>query len=264
MRCLSFRSALIGIVVGAFSGTVFAQSPGYRLELSDGASGWVILVNDSQKPIEAFSFTGECGSGGTGYTYDALNSAGESTSHPAVDGHFAMQHSLIQPGQRFFALEKLLPQPSGCTWEGHIKGVIYVDGTHAGEESAARDMQASRDGIAAALRYWTKLNEDRGENSDERGIYTGAEQLAKDDYAKQMFPRCNNQPVACAYWKGRYLVDTNIALQVNQQSSSYASVKAYVERWLKKVDADDALRHMDAEFPLSTEIEAQSSVPLLQ
>ena len=224
----------------------------------------MILVNDSRKPIEAFTFSGKCGSGGAGYTYDALDSGGESRSHPAVDGHFAMQRSLIQPGQRFFALEKLLPQPSGCTWEGRILGVIYTDGTHEGEESAARDMQARRDGIAAALRYWNKLHENGADNANTRTIYAGAEQLAKSDFARQIAPECNRQPVACAYWKGRYLVDTNIALQVNQQSSSQASVVTYVERWMKKADADEALRYMDTEYPLSTEIGAQSPVAFLK
>ena len=39
---------------------LFAQDRGYHKELSDGTSGWAILVNDSQKNIEAYHFSAKC------------------------------------------------------------------------------------------------------------------------------------------------------------------------------------------------------------
>jgi hypothetical protein len=281
------RLALITIGIGTSFLTVFAQDRGYHMELSDGTSGWVILVNDSQKPIEAFSFRGTCASGGaidtgtyftsedytdtglgTGYTgasytgasfmYDALDSGGELRSHTQVDGRQINQRSLIQPGERFFALEKLLPQPSGCTWEGHIDGVIYADGTYQGDKSTIRELQARRAGIAAALQYWTKLHEDGPEVSDEKITYAKAEQISRKDFTKQMFPGCRSQPVACAYWSGRHQVDSNVALQVRQKQPLLVS--AFVERWEKKVDADDAFKKMSTTFLLPVKAEAQSAL----
>jgi hypothetical protein len=40
---------------------LLAQNRGYHMELSDRISGWVILVNDSENPIEAFHISARCG-----------------------------------------------------------------------------------------------------------------------------------------------------------------------------------------------------------
>jgi hypothetical protein len=154
MRNVLFRFASFSVFLSLVSLPAFAQNPAYHLEFSDHTSGWVILVNDSQKPIEAFTVKATCGATTATPTYDALEFSGGGTSHPAIKG---LQPSLIQPGQRFFALVNLAPQPSGCSWRGDVAGVIYADGTYDGQASAVHDLQARRAGIAAALEYWSNV-----------------------------------------------------------------------------------------------------------
>ena len=228
---------------------VFAQDPGYHTEFSDGTSGWVIFVNDSQKPIEAFNIRATCGKFmSTGYTHDVFDSGAVGSSHPVLGG---IQMSLIQPGQRFFTLPKL-SQQSGCEWKLQVGGAIYADGTYEGEESAIRNLQARRDGISAALQYWTKLHNDAQEGTDEEIVYAGAEELSKEDTGKTAtLPGCPDQSAVCAYWWGRLQVDVNVAqhLKINQSKAHPMLVSRFVERWTEKVDADEAFKKLEETFP---------------
>ena len=241
MRNLSLRFASLSIFVSLCSLPVFAQTPAYHLELSDGTSGWVILVNDSQKPIEAFTATATCGAMTTTPTYDALEFSGGGTSHPAVKG---LQPSLIQPGQRFFALVNLAPQPSGCAWKGHVAGVIYADGTYDGEEIAIRDLQARRAGIAAALEYWTNFQLGHEQTVASNGV-NNAEELSQDDLAKTWAYTCRDQPAVCAYWSGRRQVDHNVAERMKHN----APISPYLDRWTAKFDANVAFKTLEVTFP---------------
>jgi len=242
MRNLSLRFASLSIFVSLVSLPAFAQNPGYHLEFSDHTSGWVILVNDSQKPIEAFTAKATCGATTTTPTYDALEFSGGGTSHPAVKG---LQPALIQPGQRFFALVNLAPQPSGCIWQGKVEGVIYADGTYDGEESAVRDLQARRAGIAAALQYWSNVQLLGHEQTVSANGPTHAEELSQDDLSKTWAYTCRDQPSVCAYWSGRRQVDQNVA----QGMKRNAQMGPYLDRWSAKFDADVAFKTLEVTFP---------------
>jgi hypothetical protein len=242
MRNLSLRFTSISIFLSLVSLPVFAQNPSYHLQFSDGTSGWVILVNDSQKPIEAFTVKAACGTLSSTPTYDALEFSGGGTSHPAVKG---LQPSIIQPGQRFFALVNLAPQPSGCAWQGQVAGVIYADGTYDGEESAVRDLQARRAGIAAALQYWTNVQLLGHEQTVAANGPSNAENLSQDDLAKTWAYTCRDEPAVCAYWSGRRQVDQNVAHQMKHN----AAMAPYLDRWTAKFDADEAFKKLQLTFP---------------
>ena len=51
-----------------------AQTRSYRLELTNGTSGLIVLVNVSDKPIAAFHFADQCGAGSSSFTRDVLDS----------------------------------------------------------------------------------------------------------------------------------------------------------------------------------------------
>jgi hypothetical protein len=242
MRNLSLRFASLSVFLSLYSLPVLAQNPAYHLEFSDRTNGWVILVNDSQKPIEAFTVKATCGAISATPTYDALEFGGGGTSHPAVKG---LQPSLIQPGQRFFAPVNLAPQPSGCVWQGQVAGVIYADGTYDGEENAVRDLQARRAGIAAALEYWANAQLVGHEQTVAANGTNNAERLSEDDFAKTWAHTCPDQPAVCAYWSGKHQVDQNVA----QQMKHGAAMSPYLERWIAKFDADVAFKTLDATFP---------------
>jgi len=242
MRNLSLRFASFCVFLSLYSLASFAQNPGYHLEFSDGSSGWVIVVNDSQKPIEAFSVKATCGAMSSTPAYDALEFGGGGRPHPAVKGS---QPSLIQPGQRFFVLVNLAPQPSGCVWQGQVQGVIYADGTYDGDESAVRDLQARRAGIAAALQYWSNLQLGGHEQTVALNGPTNAENLSQDDLAKTWTYTCRDQPAVCAYWSGRRQVDQN----VSQLAQHKFLMGPYLDRWTAKVEADVAFKKLEPTFP---------------
>jgi hypothetical protein len=242
MSNLSLRFAAFGAFLSLVSVPVFAQNPAYHVEFSDRTSGWVILVNDSQKPIEAFTVKARCGAISATPTYDALEFGGGGTSHPAVKG---LQPAVIQPGQRFFAEVNLAPQPSGCAWQGQVAGVIYADGTYDGEESAVRDLQARRAGIAAALEYWSNAQLVGHEQTVAANGQNNAERLSEEDLSKTWAYTCRDEPSVCAYWSGKRQVDQNVA----KQMKGGAAVNAYLDRWIAKFDADAAFKTLEAAFP---------------
>ena len=242
MRNQSLRFTSLSIFLSLVSLPIFAQNPAYHLEFSDRTSGWVILVNDSQKPIEAFTVKATCGALSATPAYDALEFSGGGISHPAVKG---LQPSLIQPGQRFFALVNLAPQPSGCAWQGQVAGVIYADGTYDGQESAVRDLQARRAGIAAALQYWSNIQLIGHEQTVAANGPTNAESLSQDDLAKTWAYTCRDEPSVCAYWSGRHHVDQNVA----QGLKHNAAMGPYLDRWSAKFDADVAFKTLEVTFP---------------
>jgi len=242
MRNLVVRFAGFSMLLALSSVAAFAQSSAYHLAFSEGTSGWVIVTNDSQKPIEAFSVKATCGAVSATPAYDALEFGGGGMSHPAVKG---LQPAVIQPGQRFFALVNLAPQASGCAWQGHVQGVIYADGTYDGEESAVRELQARRAGIAAALQYWTNVELGAHEQTVAAVGAANAEVLAQDDLAKTWSHTCPDQPAVCAYWSGRRQVDENVA----QGMKRNGQLGNYLDRWTAKIDADVAFRTLEPIFP---------------
>ncbi len=236
--CFTFLSVFLSLVCCP----AFAQNSGYHLQLSDGTSGWVILVNDTQRPIEAFTVNATCGAVTATPAYDALAFSGGGSSHPAVRG---LQPSLIQPGQRLFALANLAPQPSGCAWQTQVAGVIYADGTYDGDESAVRDLQARRAGIAAALQYWSNMQLLGHEQTIAANGPNNAQNLSQDDLAKTWGYTCRDQPSVCAYWSGRRQVDQNVGLLMKRD----AQIGPYIDRWSAKVEADAAFRKLELTFP---------------
>ncbi|MFT4113721.1 hypothetical protein [Silvibacterium sp.] len=237
-----------------------ANSRGYHMELSDGSSGWVILVNDSQKPIEAFHFKGKCGNAGTATVHDALDSPYESISHRPTDE--AMQESVILPGVRFFSDQNLSPQPSGCTWAGDIDGVIYADGSYEGNENVVHALQARRDGILSAARFWVEATEGEAAGKFTPAVLAGeAQRLSDEDRKKMSNPGCREQPITCAYWNGREQVDINMVGQMNADrqrgDTPYSHIAQFARKWREKAEADSALKALEISFPLPPELAPQ-------
>jgi hypothetical protein len=233
------------------------------MELSDGTSGWVILVNDSERPIEAFYFSGQCnainarGGAGVQFSYDALQSPGTVSGHPGLDGKFLSQKDVVAPKGRMISMTKLELQQSGCDWKGDIDAVIYSDGSYEGDEMIARGMAAQRDGIAAGVAYWRdRFNRENTDAVNLDAINAEAQRLKKEDSAKSWSSSgCRKSPLTCEYWKGRYQVDSNVALWLQKGAikdtpeDRYRKTVQSIERWQKKIDDNVALKRLDVTFP---------------
>lgn len=242
---------------------LFAQDRSYHLELSDGTSGWAILVNDSQKKIEAYHFTAKCWSagqvkGGTEYSYDALESSGTSRSGPWNDVAGIVSHrDVLEPDSRMVSAEKLVPQPSGCVWDAAFDAVIYADGSYSGDTMVVRGLQARRDGIAESLKYWTnRLSHEAVDKASLETIRADAERMKEEDRKKTVHSQCDKLPISCEYWWGRYQIDSDVTMQTKPwkdgpELNGYGGIIQMYARHEKKIEADVALKKLDAVFPLS-------------
>ena len=257
-RSVDFLLVCLTMLWGCVS--LLAQSRSYHMELSDGTSGWVILVNDSQKTIEAYHFSAKCsgvrpGESGLELSYDALDFVGTVIGVQGPGGGVT-QHDVAEPGARIVVLDHLLPQPS-CEWKADINAVLYADGSYEGDEMSARGLQARRDGIAASVKYWAdRLSQESAGKPNLEATQTDAERLTQEDEKKaHMFPGCGKLPLACQYWSGRSHVDRNVAHQAKSQKDgsegSYRRIVQFITRWEKKMEADVALKKLDAVFPLA-------------
>ena len=272
----SIRFEIFCLVTLCVCAPLLAQTRGYHMELSDRTSGWVILVNDSDKPIEAFYFSGQCndvnarGGVGTYFTYDALQSPGTVSGHPGLDGKFLSQRDTVAPKGRMISMTKLMPQQSGCDWKGDINAVIYSDGSYEGDEMIARGIVALRDGIAAGVEYWQqRFNHENPDAVDLDTVNADAQRLKKQDYAKSWSSSgCHTSTLPCEYWKGRYQVDSSVAMWLrgvalkDTHEEAYKKTAQIIERWQKKIDKNVALKRLDVTFPQPpVEQTTQSAVP---
>jgi hypothetical protein len=235
------------------------------MELSERTSGWVILVNDSKKSIEAFHVSVECeiseakGGGGTQYTYDSLQSPGSRHSSPSFGGKIVLQDDVIAPKGQLISSTRLSPQPSGCERKADITAVIYSDGSYEGDEMAARAIQAQRDGTADGVRYWADRFHRESAHAPVDAVIDQANMFSQ---VANSHGGCNGASLACEYWTGRRFVDLNVAnwLEGSKQSTAdhrYKQTVELIEAWQRKIDTDSALKKMDITFSLPTALTEQ-------
>jgi hypothetical protein len=264
---------------------LFAQDRGYHVELSDGpklGSGTLLLVtlvNDSQKPIEAYDAQAKCWVGdisraASGANYDALTIAGDSVSSPYDSGSRLVTHNaVLRPGGRMVAGPILVLEP-GCEWKVDVAAVLYADGTYGGDETAARSLQAYRDGVVASVRDWVKTLAEPIIFHPEAG--TPAENIAavqaeaerRSDKDKDIGNQhCMDPLSVCKYWLGRRSIDLNVALHMKPQRPNeppeqiYQRVTQLVARLHKKIRDDVALEILDKVFPLPPSLAEQDYHP---
>lgn len=265
---------LLTCVAMLWSSPLLAQGRGYHMELSDGTSGWAILVNDSQKIIEAYHFSAKCLSAGrlkgaTEYSYDALQNSGTSMGVPPTGVAGISHRDVLEPGARTVAADNLLPQPSGCVWDADFDAVIYADGSYEGDEMKVRGLQARRDGIAERLEYWAnRLAQEAKDKASLETIRASAERLKEED-RKKTVSICSKLPVSCEYWRGKYQIDGGVAMHTRPwkdgpQLDGYGGIIQIYARHEKKIEADVALKKLDAAFPLSQALAEQENQSQVQ
>lgn len=222
-----------------------AQARGYHMELSDGTGGAIILVNDSEKVIEAFLYKGLCGTTHRSFNYDALWAPGERgwDARDPSGRPIRPQPDTVAPGQQMDANE-LIQKPSvGCSERGDIDAVIYSDGTFDGSEEGVRSMQVWRDGLANELQYWFARLQSKP--SDIYAIANEAKQ--RDDSYKEL--RAGARPqLLVDYQLGEQQVATAVVHQIAEDPSPIALVEL-IDTWKKKLDSDLAFKKMSVIFP---------------
>ena len=236
-----------------------AQPRGYHMELSDGTTGYVILVNDSSKTIEAFHYKAICARNGrlggiTSADYDALSTSSKfAGSARGRDGRPVgrSQPDVTAPGGRMQSLINFPAQPGGCPWHADIDGVIYSDGTYEGSNDGVRSLQVWRDGLAEELQYWsTKLHQDSPTLFDPFAIGSEAQRRA-DSYMGRPEGLLND------YESGRRQVALSLShLAYGNPSPDELRRREedFIDQWKKKLDDDVAFKRMNVIFPLPAEV----------
>ena len=120
-----------------------------------------------------------------------------------------------------------------------------------------RGLQARRDGIAERLKYWAnRLAQEAVDRSSLETIRTDAERIKEEDRKKTMHSRCDKLPISCEYWWGKYQIDSDVAMQTRPwkdgpKLNGYGGIIQMYARREKKIEADVALKKLDAVFSLS-------------
>jgi hypothetical protein len=128
---------------------------GYHIEIADEKTGQVAFGNDTDVAIEAYHISARCGPAGTKFQYDSLETYGDHLGFAIPKGWHSPTHLYLPPRERTITMHRLTPQRSGCVWQPDIDGVIFADGTYAGDTTVVEMLQAFRAGMAAALETWS-------------------------------------------------------------------------------------------------------------
>ena len=242
-----------------------AQDRHYRLELTDGTSGHVALVNEAHKPIEAFHFSGSCGAGGSESTYDSLDYPGGANSRHAVkgpNGRTISQAAVLDSSGSIPTAIFLPAQPSGCAWQADIDAVVYADGSYEGVENSVKRLQVRRDGMAAAVNYWAdRFDRESTEALKFASTIADTERIASDDKTRVSSAGAHRSDLELSYWSGRRQVDASLLFRGQQSKNGpeakYRSMVNLIHEWRAKIAADAALKRIDLIFPVPIAIREQ-------
>jgi hypothetical protein len=220
------------------------------------------LVNDSDKPIEAFRWVDHCLLG-DGKTTSAAGGGGDSLIYPpestliqTYDGRKSPTGRLERDGKWMIGAEN----DSGC--ESKIVAVIFSDGSHDGSEEVIKEIVALRKGREDRDRFWLdRLKREQAEGRSIERIRSDAEQLQARSsvpvYRALSVPSSDDkEPALRDYLGSKFAVDVGIADSLSKQcqcpaSASLSSITQRLESELAKFDADVSKKVLDAEFPMT-------------
>jgi hypothetical protein len=260
-------SGLSKLIAGSFAillGGVPAAAQLYHIGSDELPTGMLrlYLVNDSDKPIEAFRWVDHCtladgkstsASGGGG---DSLLYPPDSTLIQTYDGRKSPTGRLERDGKWVIGAES----DSGC--DSKIVAVIFSDGSHDGSEDVLKEIVALRKGREDRDRFWLdRLKREQAEGWSMERIRSDAEQVQARSsapvYQALSLPiRDDRDPALQAYFGSRFAVDVGIANSLSKEcqcpaSASLSGIAEKLESELARFDADVSRRVLDAEFPMT-------------
>ncbi len=250
------------LLIGICSSRLGAQTPAYHSEYDEAPNGFIrmVLVNDSDKTIEAFHATERCSQGGSEQSADTLDFPVDSiASISGPDGRFA-RRGVVEPGGRWTSsLFESTPTATNC--DVQIEAVLFGDGTYDGSDAAVEELKARRDGIAAGVQLWVeKLSTNDGVAPTEETLHAEAVSVTAQDTAQRNKYRHGPQGrsedfASYGYWAGRVQVDINILHQfahgakTKEAPVDLTKLTDMVSRWSNKVNTNAALKRLDVTFP---------------
>ncbi len=223
-----------------------AQSKSYHVEVVDASGGLkrTYVVNDSDKTIEAVHFSARCEPAhDTAHWFfrDVLSSSSQTVG--------------LKPSGRLQVLGFSAEENSSCAV--HVDAVLFADGTHDGNDSGLRAIQAHRDGVFVVLKYWSaRLAKEGPETFDLASCNADAKR--RSDEASTRFASLHKsgeeQPVGDAYREGRLNGEMNVFTEVIQlphgktATYDFHRLSDLVMAWMNRFDNDPSASTLSAEF----------------
>ncbi len=250
---------------------VAAQSSSYHLEFEDNAgSKQVILVNDSEKPIEAFVASQRCqkATGGNGSVRDILFYPSKDIDDmQAADRSGPPRSGVVDTGARWSTFLVMLPERGDC--QNRITAVFFSDGSFEGDDAAVRNLKAGRDGLAAGVHYWAhRISREKPDGSTLNSLLAEVRERAVADEAKQLkYFRTGSHGDSSAqplreYWASWVMVERDIELRFpkdiahEEPSATLRRLADMINGWKAKIDGDIALQKLNMVFPAISESSA--------
>ena len=251
-----------------------AQSSSYHLEFDDRVPGHqdVILVNDSEKLIEAYGASQRCrrsnGRNGSGadVSQDILDDPHRgvrSDMHAAV-GSSPSRSGVLETGGRWDAHIAVFAENGAC--DTQVTGVLFSDGSFDGEDAAVRGLKAHRDGLAAGVNYWAdRIGREKPDGSTLDALLAEVRQRESEDQLKQRkYPITLNEntpPLLWQYWSGWLRVEKHIEFHFPKDLSrekareNLRKIADEINQWKNKIDGNLALQKLNVTFPAISESE---------
>jgi len=251
-----------------------ARSSSYHLEFDGRIPGsqQVILVNDSEKSIEAYGASQLCFKpkqyvGHPDDSKDILDHPfkGATSDMRAADGSGPARSGVIETGGRWRTAMATLPDYDCRT---QVNAVLFSDGSFEGGNAGVRGLKARRDGLAAAIHYWAdrisrekpdgstldalhdELKKHKAEDMLKRGKYQSQPHLTFEEAEQPVPPQLLWQ-----YWSGWLAVEGYLEFQLSKDLSqekageNFQKVADEINQWKKKIDGNLALQKLNIVFP---------------
>jgi hypothetical protein len=272
MSSLTARAAVFCFPVILGWLPLVAQSSSYHLEFDDFKLGQhVILVNDSEKPIEAFTASQVCrtahGRSGAYPSQDILfhPSKGYSDDPQAADRSGPTRSGVLDAGARWRTFLFATPEMGDC--QDRITAVLFSDGSFEGEDAEVRSLKAGRDGLAAAVHYWAdRISREKPDGSTLNALLAEirermvADQTKRDRYPNRVHRDPSAQPL-WEYWASWATVEADLkpnspkALSQEEPSATLRKLADKIDGWKTRIDGNIALQKLNEVFPAISESE---------
>jgi hypothetical protein len=265
--------AMLGLPLTAQSSSNHLESSSYHLETDDRMSGWqqVFLVNDSEKPIEAYAAYQHCqappkphstllGSSALA-SEDILSDPhlnGISVHLRTADGGLA-PHGVLEKGERWITFLANIPERGDC--QNKITAVLFSDGSFEGEDAAVRGIKASRDGWAAGVHYWAdRIGREKPDGSTLAALLAEVKQRKTEDQSRmRKYPEYtqgeDTSSLLWHYWASwanvELILEPALTNDLKRQTPSDAvrRITDEINEWKKKIDGNLALQKLNMVFP---------------
>jgi hypothetical protein len=236
----------IPLILGCWPSVAQSARPHLEFE-PKGTFFQLVLVNDSEKAIEAFFVRQTCNASDQ-FTAAILYNGLRGTSGTIESG----EHRGLGGGW------KLPSDDLAC--DAQLEAVFFADGSFEGNDAAVRSLKARGDGITASVNYWMDRIKREKTDGSTLGLLLDAikQRVAADKVPQGKYPLNpvhGTPPPLREYWEGRREVDVALEARFPTDLSTVKAnellqrVTDYMEKRRADIEGTEALQKLNTVFP---------------